>query len=335
MRFLERFSGRRLVVASAVLAGLLVLPALNMGYVLDDYMHLAALEGLPSLASRFDLFTFANGDPEITTPFIERGPFPWWTYPRVRLSFFRPLSSALHWGEHALFGRAPVLAHVHSLLWYAAVAAIVAGLYRRTLPAGAAVLAALLYVIDETHLMPAAWLANRNALVAAAPGLLGLWAHLRAREDGWKPGRFWSVIGLGLGLAGGEAALGAFAYVLAYELTAAPGTLKARLVALWPAVALGVVYVGFYKALGYGARDSAIYIDPASTPLRFLAVAPARALALLGALVLAAPVDLWMFKESAKPGLVAAGGVAAIVTWLLLRRVSPRLDPAVGCDFGE
>jgi hypothetical protein len=245
----------------------------------------------------------------------------------VKLAFFRPLSTALHRFEHALFGRAPALAHLHSIAWYAALAAVAAALFRRTLPATVAVLAALLFALDDAHFMPAAWIANRNALVAAVPALLGLWAYLRAREDGWKWGRALSVLGLGVGLAGGEGALGVFGYLLAYELTAGAGPWKSKLAALAPAAALGVAYVLVYKTLGYGANDSAIYVDPASTPLRFLAVAPGRALALFGSLVLSSPVDFWMMSEAAKPPLVAAGVLAVLAAWALGRRLLPGLTP--------
>jgi hypothetical protein len=299
MRFLERLSGPRAVLVSALLAGAVVVPSLGMGYAADDFLHLAALEGMDTPAGPLDLFTFARGDPEHTLPFIEHGPYPWWTFPGVKLAFFRPLSSALAFAEHALFGRAPLLAHLHSLLWYVALAAVAAALYQRTLSSRVAVLAAVLFAIDDAHFMPAAWIANRNALIAGVPALLGLWAHLRAREEGWRPGYAWSVLGFCIGLAGGEVALAAFAYLFAYELSREERWSR-RLVALAPAAVIGLAYVIAYKALGYGARDSAIYVDPVSTPLRYLAVAPARCFALIGALVMSSPVDLWMFLEASR-----------------------------------
>ena len=84
-------------------------------------------------------------------------------------------------------------------------------------------LALLVFTLDSSHTWPVAWIANRNALVAAVPALLGLVAHLRWREQGWRPGLPLSMLGLGVGLLGGEAALGVFAYVGAYELVGARG----------------------------------------------------------------------------------------------------------------
>lgn len=50
---------------------------------------------------------------------------------------------------------------------------------RRSLPASVGVLALFLFVLDESHTIPAAWWSNRNSLIAVGLGFLGLAAHLR------------------------------------------------------------------------------------------------------------------------------------------------------------
>jgi hypothetical protein len=247
---------RRAAMLAVSVATLLALPSLCIGVFMDDYAHLAILEGYPMVGKPFDLFTFAPGDAERLRPFMERGPFPWWTYPEARFSFFRPLSSALAVFDHAVFGRHFVWWHVHSILWYA-VTVFAAGLVlRRALPAPTAAAALLLFAIDDVHWMPAAWLANRNSLVSAAPSLLGLYAHLRWRQDGWRPGLVLSLAGYGAGLLGGETALAAPAYALAYEACAGPGVARQRVRAIMPAALLVFVYLLLYKFYGYGASGS-------------------------------------------------------------------------------
>ena len=63
----------------------------------------------------------------------------------------------------------------------------VALLYRRILgPTWVAGLAALLYAIDEAHAAPAAYIANRNALIATCFGVLCLLCFARARQERWR-----------------------------------------------------------------------------------------------------------------------------------------------------
>src|SRR5262249_42881788 len=139
---------------------------------------------------------------------VQRGPYPWWTLPELKLAFWRPLSSALETLDHHLFGRNAVGYHVHSVVWYLALVAICGALLRRALQGALGVLALLLFAVDDAHILPAGWIANRNALVAVAPALAGLWAHLEWREAGRAWARPLSLVGLALGLTGGEAALG-------------------------------------------------------------------------------------------------------------------------------
>src|SRR4051812_40779754 len=85
---------RALYVALA-LGAVLAAPSVAMGLVMDDYVHVAIMMGVHALGTPNDLFTFADGHTSHLQPFIDTGPYPWWTYPQLKLSFFRPLSSQL------------------------------------------------------------------------------------------------------------------------------------------------------------------------------------------------------------------------------------------------
>ncbi|MEJ7730029.1 MAG: hypothetical protein WKG00_12515 [Polyangiaceae bacterium] len=89
---------------------------------------------------------------------------------------------------------------------------------RRAVPPTAAAIALLLFVVDDAHVQPIGWISSRHMVVAAAPALFGLWAHLRAREDGWVLGRFLGPLGVAVGLLGSEAALGVLGFWIAYDL---------------------------------------------------------------------------------------------------------------------
>lgn len=301
-----------------VIALVLALPTLGMGFVLDDHMQLLILEGRWPLGSPFDLFRFAGGDAEGMRRIVQEGPYTWWTLPELRIGFWRPLSSALAVLDHRLFGREALGYHLHSLAWYLGLVAVFGALLRRLLPGSLGVLALFLFVVDDVHLLPVGWIANRNALVSTTLALGGLWLHLEWREAR----RPWALpLSLGLlavSLTAGETALGVFAYLLAYELLGARGSRVERVRAIAPAALLSLAYLGMYKVLGYGAYGSTMYLDPVGEPVRYLSAALTRLPALAGGL-LGVPVDLWGINPASRPALVGVGLAALGVIGLLVR----------------
>ncbi|MHB8872820.1 MAG: hypothetical protein ACYC8T_03965 [Myxococcaceae bacterium] len=323
-RLLEllRRSPRATLLAAMAAMLALSLPSLGIGFLLDDYVHRYAALGFPGPMGGLRLFDFASGDPELTRPWIEHGPFPWWTDPELRLSFFRPLSSALVLFDSWAFGSRAWLHHLHSVSWGLALVLAAALVYRRLFTGAVFGVAVLLFAVDEAHWMPVAWLANRNALVAATLAFLGLAAHLAWRRDGWRPGAPLSALGFALGLTGGEAALGVFAYLLAFELIVRrDDPFATRLRALVPAALVLVPYLLFYKLLGFGARGSGVYLDPLGDFTQFITAAPGRFLALTGCLGLNFPIDLWLAFPAARAPLVLLGVVTVGFFGWLLRSV--------------
>jgi hypothetical protein len=313
-----------LALAWALLLGL---PTLPVGYVLDDHVHRYGFTGFPSPAQGLDLFSFTPKAAGGLAPFIRSGPFPWWTHPELRVRFFRPLSSALLHVDHALFPDRPLPAHAHSLLWNLAFVAVGLLLLRRLVPAGPVqALAMLLFAAAAPRWMAATWLANRNALVAGTFALLGFWAHLRWRQDGWRAGAVLSALCFAAGLTGAEVAVAFLAYPVAHELTARGASWRRRLVGLVPVLLSLAAYGVAYRLTLSGARHSGTYLDPLGAPLAYLAAAPARVLALLGSLAAQLPVDLWLTAPGLRPVIV---GVALVVVGAVARAVRPldREDP--------
>ena len=93
-------------------------------------------------------------------------------------------------------------------------------LYREVLGATwVAGLAALMYALDGAHALPAAYLANRNALIACCFGFLSVLAFVRWRKRGRAITRWLSVLMLALALSAGEMGLATVAYLFSYALT--------------------------------------------------------------------------------------------------------------------
>lgn len=294
-----------------VLLGLgLSAPALTADFTADDHLHrLAARDdtGVDGLRSRpLDLFVFASGDVEDAARLRHGGVFPWWTDVEVKLAFWRPVTSATHAVDHALWPDDATPQLLHNLLWLALVLAVVWRCYRRFLEARwLAVLALLLYAVDDARGPVVGWIANRNALVALALALPVLLAHDRWRRDGWAPGRWVGPLLLGVALLAGEASLAITAYLGAHALWLDRAPWRARLAALAPYVAVVVVWRVAYQALGYGVAGSGVYVDPGAQPLAFAAAAAERVpLLLLGQLGLPWS-DLGSLYALGGPGLLA------------------------------
>ncbi len=159
---------RCLPVAIAMLAIVLSLPSLGVGWIADDYYHRMVMLGSRTfhdlIPSPLDMFRFVDGNPERTHQLMDIGWLPWWTVKEIRGSFCRPVTAITHWLDYRLWPEAPALMHAQSILWFGALVAVVAILYRRimgvTCVAG---VAAFLYAIDDAHGTPVGWLANRNA----------------------------------------------------------------------------------------------------------------------------------------------------------------------------
>ncbi len=309
-----------------LLAVLLALPSLASGFFADDYYQMSRLEGWSAFeGSRLDLYNFVPRDPAGLARLRHEGVMPWFTAPDLHLAFLRPLTSALMWLDHTLWGRAPLPYHLHTLLWYAALLAAAALLLRRVLPPGLALLALLLFCLDDAHAMVASWVAARHASVACALGLLGLSAHIRWREQRWRPGAVLAPLAFAAGLAASEMAVGMLAYLFAWELVRRR---RGWWQALAPAAALLLAYAVVYRLTGSGTRGSGGYLDPSGDPTGFLGALPGRVLLLIGGLFGAAPIDVLNVEPGLHlPLLIAGAGFGLVVAvWLpaALRRLPPR-----------
>lgn len=276
-RLLRGLAAPRWPWFAALFSSLLMLPSIDLGFQLDDFPQRLIWLGQTEIPIHpLNAFASVDGSEATNATFRDLGFTPWWSAPDLKFAFCRPLSAATHWLDFRLWPNRPMLMHLHSLAWL--IAMVLAGgiAYRRILgrdvgtPAWVAGLAALLFSLDNSHALPAAWLANRNALIGGTFGLLALVAHDRWRRDGWRPGAILAPILLVLGLLSAEIALGAAAFLLAYALTIEEGPLRRRIASLGP-VLLGLgSWAVYYKLGGYGARGSGLYVDPGSEPLRYL-----------------------------------------------------------------
>jgi hypothetical protein len=327
---------RRWPLLLAGLALLLGLPALDGGLALDDYVLRAKLVGempIPAGSSPYlELFRFLPGSAEVTRPLIVQGVLPWWIDPEVRGAFLRPLAAASHALDFALWPDSYLWHHLHSLLWCALAVLAVALLYRRVAGGAmaAAGLAGLMFAVDDAHYMPAAWLANRNAAMALAFGALAVMLHVAWRRRGGLHRLALALAAALAGLLSGELALGAVAYIAAYQIALDPLPWPRRLAGLAPQVALVLAWGAVYTALGFGSGGSGMYVDPLREPLHFLQVMATRIPALMLAQWTQLSSDgLMVLPQAAHLGYAAAGlallaGLGLLFAPLLRERAEAR-----------
>jgi len=310
---------------------LLVLPSAGPRLVFDD--HLQALmrtaesrvPGMPY--APFDLFAFARPGP-LNDMLIDRGMLlPWWTDRQLLIAFFRPLASLTHVIDGWLWPGSARMMHLHSVAWYALLLGVVSAVYRRFVqPAWLAGAAFLLYAIDDTHGATVSWIANRNAFLASAFGLLALLFHDRWRRQGRGTLAMLAFGSFVLGLLAGEAAIGACGYIAAYALFVDPADRKSRAFSLLPYASIVVVWRIAYQWLGYGARGSDAYVDPGREPAAFLARLPQEVAVLIQGQLGIFSADLWFWSPS---DVAATLVVSAFITCVL---ISVLLFPLLKAD---
>ncbi|MGD8897170.1 MAG: hypothetical protein PVJ73_14145 [Acidobacteriota bacterium] len=327
-RWLGRVAQHRLApLAVGLLAVLLSLPALGVGLIGDDYFHRMVLLGIPD--GGFDspplryLFSFV---PEGRQQYMmDIGYLPWWCDPGIHIAFSRPLTALTHMADYALWPDRFGLQHLHSLAWLLAGVALVAVLYRRLHGATlTAAVAAALFALEDAHALPAGWLANRNALICLVAGTGVVLLHLawHRRPSPWR--LVLALLALGVALGCGEAAIGALAYVAAWQLTEQKGSWLRRLAPLVPYGLVVVAWRVIYVYEGYGTGGSTLYVDPGGRPLQFLAALVERWPVLLLGQWLQLPIDLYLIlPRVAQLTLVWVGVIAIVLVakllWPLLR----------------
>lgn len=279
LRMLQKTAARpglpRIPLAAAAIAVLISLPFLWNGFITDDLLHRLILKGdswlAPQDASPFNLFCFFSDTPSETERYRNTGNLCWWINEKIKVRFFRPLSSLTYMLDYALWPDSPLLMHAQSLLWLGLLVYASSFLYRAVFPAASvAGLATIFFALDFSHAIPAGWLANRHALIAGLLGILSVYCHNRWSERGWILGALLGPLFCALSLLAAEAGIATIAYIAAHALCIERGRLLPRLLRLMPYAATALLWRLAYSHLGYGAYGlMGFYVDPAIDPLLY------------------------------------------------------------------
>jgi len=262
---------------------------------------------------------------------MREGLLPWWSHPQLTIRFFRPLSSAVRYAELRWLGPGSVLLpHVHSLLWWVLAVLAAWSLFGRLLPPRPAQLATAIFALGPWHVLPIAWLANREVLMSLAFGLVALVAQLRLRDEGRARDAVLATVGYALAFASGEYAFCFGGYVLVAELVAHRGGVVARALRLVPFGASALAYLVVRRLGGYGTFASSFYADPLAEPGKILRLAPQRIVRLLAEGWLTLGTDAW--GTTAPPWVIVLlvlglGAAVAMTLRHLLTRLETTMRP--------
>lgn len=309
------------------------LGALGVGWTMDDWLHQLyqapydQLEGLQS--QPWDLFVFANGDPQRNQALIDSGIFPWWAHSEAKLAFFRPLSVFFHRLDYWLWPNHPELMYTHSLVWLLAATALTFFCARRWLGdtvanhgLSVAGLSLWLFALDDARGPAVGWIANRNALIALTLGLGTMLVYRRAQQADarkWDTKIAW-ILWL-FTLLAGESGIAALGFLVGHALFLESEPPLKRLLRLAPYLAIFCLYLLLYSALGYGSASSDFYLSPLTRPGGFLAACLVRVPIILGALFGGGWSDLPAGLSVIYPGSaiywsLGLALVFALVAWL-------------------
>ena len=271
------------VCALALLLGaLLYLPTLDAGLSGDDFLqwHRLSPSSRTALVAQDPgccdahaglkgLFQLVAG-PQQVQQWKANGRLLWIASDDLTLRFWRPLGELSHLIDYRLWPHRPALMHVHSLLWFLALLALTARLYRGlALPAAA--WGAVLFATSSLHFFCVSWLAARNQVMAACCVTLCVDSFHRWRQTGHTRSVLVSWLSLALGLASAEAAVAALAYVLAYAIVMEQGQSRShRVLGVLPHLSIVIAWRWWYTQHGFGAWGSGSYIDPGHDPWRFV-----------------------------------------------------------------
>ncbi len=272
---MDRLNHRAAPWAIVAVALCLTLPSLFVGFATDDHNWRAVFQGYPGMEeveqAPWDAFRFHFSDDDvIRQDRMDRGLLPWWAGEQTHTAFMRPLSSLSHWLDYTIFGDTAWTMHVHSMALFGLLLVLVAALYRQLIDVRhVALLALLLYAIDDARGIPVGWLSARNSLLTALFGVAVLLSHDQFRRRGRRWGLPVALLSLCIGLLCGEATVSIGGYLFAYALFVDPKGFRRGFVTLLPYGVVVIVWRVIYQHLGYGAFGSGAYVNPTDEPLLF------------------------------------------------------------------
>lgn len=300
----------------------------------DDYLIRAMTTGDPALLSHgfakadpakplwrslLDAFHFYTPDAGTLATYRDYGNLPWWTADRATMNPFRPVAAFTHWLDFQIAPDSFSFQSFHTLLYVLLFAFCGYRLFWRISPVpSVAVLAALMLIVDFSHLLNFNWIAARNVFIAGALGCAALERFLVWRQTGSLTALGVSLLLFATGLLTAEASIALGGYLFAYLVLVERCSVQRMILLLLPYGAVVLVWRLAYNWLGFGADGIGLYVDPGRSLGEFLVSAVQTLPVMLGSLLTTVDGVLASMAPGLRIWIVVASAVLTVICTLPL-----------------
>lgn len=285
---------------------LLILPIFFSGFHSDDFFQLLLLRGDSVIerhgdGSLFGLFSFIDTVPAHRQQLQLYGVLPWFASDDFYFRFWRPLSELTHFIDFVIMPGQAWFAHLHSMVWFLILSYCVYQLayvlthYNKHI----ASLAWLIFLLDGQHVANIAWIANRNALIAAVFSVVSLLFYIHWVNTHKKRFYIVSVLMFALALLSAEMALGIVAYLFFYALIVQRASFAVIAKQASAYVVVLVLWFGVYRYYHYGVNTAVgLYINPITETLNFVFMLIQRIPIYISSSILPIPAGFFWVSDS-------------------------------------
>lgn len=228
----------------------------DSGFMFDDYAQQEMLKLIRNNQRGMNMFNFIT-TPEEVSYYTQMTALPWWTSPKWRLKYFRPIATFSHLIDYSLWGNNPLPYHINNVIWYSLLVILIYGLYYLFCKNLAmAFCGALVFALEPCHYMTVRWLASRNDIICATFLVSSLICYLRFSGNKKPLYGFLSIFSYLLALLTKELAFFFPVLVVAHDWIRYK-RFKEMVKCQWKAylslVMINSIYFAFYLTYGYGS----------------------------------------------------------------------------------
>jgi hypothetical protein len=151
----------------------------DAGFMFDDYVQQEILKQIKNGEREMNMFNFIT-TPEEVREYIQMTVIPWWTSPKWRLKYFRPVATFFHLIDYTLWGGNPLPYHIHNVIWYAILVVLLYLFYLSFCNHSAmAFCGALVFALEPCHYLNVRWSASRSDIICATFLVLSFLCYTR------------------------------------------------------------------------------------------------------------------------------------------------------------
>ena len=168
MNIVKRFNKTSIHITILILTVLVFYAhTFDSGFMFDDYPQQHMLKLIKDNQREMNMFNFITS-PEEVRKYTQMTVIPWWSSPKWRLKYFRPVATFSHLIDYALWGSNPLPYHINNVLWYSLLVILLYVFYQSFCNHRAmAFCGALVFAMEPCHYITVRWPASRNDIICA------------------------------------------------------------------------------------------------------------------------------------------------------------------------